>query len=290
MVSRLQSGLPSVARILLAYLAIAIVGSGLARAEKPDDVAAVLFAERCSTCHNIGGGAKVGPDLLGVIKRREKSWFARFVRGPSTMIDGGDPIAAELGRKFAPVRMPDQPLSEAEVDGVWAYFTTCNDKGGCQPVSVGPRWATDASVEEIAYGRDLFFGERHLQRGGAPCFACHAVRDEGAASGIMGGGTLGPELTFAYARLGEKGTEPLLALMGSTVMQPVYAHAQLEEDERYALKAYLGQLSRDGTFPRRTNDFFYIGLEGMALVLGAFALRAGVGARGRGQTPGGGGS
>jgi len=244
---------------------------------------AVLFSERCSTCHNIGGGVKVGPDLLGVIKRREKGWFAKFVRGPSAAIDGGDSFAIELYKKFQPVRMPDQPLTDAEVDGVWAYFTDCTTKGGCQPVATGPRWGTDATEQEIALGRDLFSGRHHLRRGGAPCFACHATRGGGVAHagvtgdglGLMGGGTLGPNLTFAYARLAEKGMSPLLATM-STPMHAVYAGTALEEDEQYALKGYLAQLSRDGTRPRPERDFFLLGIEGMGIVLGGFTLRAGI--------------
>lgn len=240
------------------------------KVDKPDP-AAVLFAERCSTCHTLGGGVKIGPDLLGVVSRRDKSWVARFVRNPSALIDGGDATAAALFRTFAPVRMPEQPLTDAELDGVWAYFTSCTQKGGCQPVQVGPRWGTDAGDEEIARGRELFNGKRHLQRRGAPCFACHAVRGEG----MMGGGTLGPDLTFAYARLGEKGTTPLLAEMASPVMQAVYGGAPLTDEEQYAIKAYLANVARDGSFPRHERDFFLLGLEGMGIMLGIFTLRAG---------------
>lgn len=243
---------------------------------------ATLFAERCSTCHNLGGGVKVGPDLLGVGKRREKSWFQRFVRGPSAAIDAGDPIAAALYKTFQPVRMPDQALTDAEVDGVWAYFAECTDKGGCVPVASGPRWGTDASDEEVTRGRELFAGQRRLVRGGAPCFACHAVRGDGGERGhgpgdqlgMMGGGTLGPNLTFAYARLGEKGLTPVLSEMATPVMHAVYAGAPLEPDEQMALKGYLSSLARDGTRPRRERDFFLLGLEGMGLVLGAFTLRS----------------
>src|SRR4051812_38108716 len=95
---------------VIAATIVAGVGAAPASAAAPttnDPLAgpAVLFSERCSTCHNIGGGVKVGPDLLGVIKRRDKGWFAKFVRGPSAAIDGGDAFATELYKKFQPVRM-----------------------------------------------------------------------------------------------------------------------------------------------------------------------------------------
>jgi len=252
--------------------------SRLARAESAPSPAGALFAERCATCHNLGGGVKVGPDLLGVVKRRTKDWFRKFVRGPSAAIDAGDPVATALFKTFQPIRMPDQPLTDAEVEGVWTYFADCTDKGGCAPALSGPRWGTDATADEVARGRELFAGQRRLARGGAPCFACHAVRGQGAAEGdqlgLMGGGTLGPNLTFAYARLGEKGLTPVLTQMSTPVMQAVYAGAPLEADEQMALKGYLASLARDGTRPRREGDFFYLGLEGMGLVLGAFTLRS----------------
>ena len=259
--------LASLASLILAALAPgAVLGADL-----PPDPGAVMFSERCSTCHNIGGGAKVGPDLFGVVTRRSKTWFARFVRGPAQMIDGGDPIAAGLYAKFAPVKMPDQPLTDQEVDAVWAYFTSCTDKGGCQPVALGPRWGIDGNPEEIARGRDIFLGDRRLQRGGAPCFSCHNARGEG----WLGGGTLGPDLTFAYARLGEKGMGPLLGEMSSPVMRSVYGAAKLEDDEQFAVKAYLADLARTGSFPRKDRDFFALGVEGTLLILGAFVLRKG---------------
>jgi mono/diheme cytochrome c family protein len=268
--------------VALAYLAAAPAGGEVltavgalprstARAAESPNPSALLFSERCSTCHNIGGGPKVGPDLLGVTKRRERSWFTRYVRTPAQLIESGDPIAGALYKQFAPVKMPDQPLTDAEMDGVWAYFGRCTELGGCLPVQSGPAWGLDASDEDVAHGRALFLGERTFKRQGAACFACHNVRGEG----LMGGGTLGPDLTFVYARLGEKNLTPLLAEMKTPLMQAVYGHAALEEDEQFQLKGYFARLAKDGAFPHSDRDFFWLGLEGMGIVLGFFALWAG---------------
>jgi hypothetical protein len=257
--------------LLSSTILVTWIGGSSARAGEPaPDPGAVLFSQRCSTCHNLGGGPKVGPDLLGVIKRRPKEWVAKFVRGPGAMIDRGDPVATELFAKFTPIRMPDQPLTDGELDSVWSYFSACTDRGGCQPIPLGPKWGTDGTDEEVALGRDLYRGQRRLQNGGAPCFACHSVRDEG----LLGGGTLGADLTFSYARLGEKEMTPLLADMGTPMMRAVYDEAPLEAAEQYALKAYFAHLARDGRSPRHESDFFALGLEGMALMLGLFALRS----------------
>ena len=236
---------------------------------------ALLFSQRCATCHNIGSGPKVGPDLLGVTTRRSKTWLGTFVRSPGARIDAGDPIATELFSKFAGVRMPDQPLTDEELDGVLAYFTVCTSRGGCQPVATGPKWGTDASEDEIARGRGLFLGRVRLQKGGAPCFACHNVRAQrgsDANEGVMGGGSLGPDLTFVYARLGEKGLSPALDQMSTPVMHAVYGDAPLDASEQFALKAYFANLARDGAYPPRERDFFVVGLEGMGVILGLVTL------------------
>ena len=278
--------------VLIAATALAARAEAVRAATEPPPTAdgpdgmpgALLFSQRCSTCHNIGGGPKVGPDLLGVTSRRMKPWIAKFVRGPGAAIDGGDPIAVELSKKFPGIRMPDQPLTDAELDGVLAYFAACSARGGCQPVPTGPKWGTDGTDDDVTRGRELFLGHRRLQQGGAPCFACHNVRGAAGNEGVMGGGTLGPDLTFAYARLGEKGLTPALAQTATPIMRAVYGEARLEPDEQFALKAYFARLARDGAYPPRERDFFLLGGEGMALVLGLATLRV---LRGRKRDGGG---
>jgi len=279
-------------RILSTFLLVTVAVIPAARAAAPPEPApagasgpdgmpgAMLFSERCSTCHNIGSGPKVGPDLLGVTTRRTRTWIAKFVRGPGAAIDGGDPIAVELAAKFTPIRMPDQPLTDPELDNVLAYFTTCTARGGCQPIATGPKWGTDGTDDEVARGRDLFLGHRRLQQGGAPCFACHNVRGGSGNEGVMGGGTLGPDLTFVYARLGEKGLTPALAQTASPIMHAVYGEAKLDADEQFALKAYFARLARNGAYPPRERDFLLLGGEGMALVLGLATLNALLGRKG----------
>jgi len=229
--------------------------------------AALTFAEKCATCHSIGGGRKVGPDLLGVNQRRTQEWVENFIKSPSTAIDGGDPVANQLFKEYG-IRMPELGLNASDISGLWAYLSACTEKGGCQPVSLGPKWGTDGNADEIASGKALFFGENRFAKGGAPCFICHNVRD----AAVMGGGTLGPDLTFVYARLGERDLEPQLAGMTTPVMNAVYAATPLTDTERFELKSYFAQLSRNGTPSRKENNFLWLGLEGMGLALGGFVL------------------
>jgi protein SCO1/2 len=58
-----------------------------------------LFASRCSACHSLGQGDKMGPDLLGVTARRERSWLLRYIQVPDQVLASGDPIAKALNRE-----------------------------------------------------------------------------------------------------------------------------------------------------------------------------------------------
>ena len=86
------------------------------------DKGQLLFQSRCSACHTIGAGDRLGPDLLGVTSRRERGWLARFVARPEQMLAEGDPIATSLFRKYNRVRMPNLELGSAEVASLLSYL------------------------------------------------------------------------------------------------------------------------------------------------------------------------
>jgi len=74
-----------------------------------------LFGRDCLACHTIGHGDKIGPDLLGVTKVRDHQWLVEMVQYPEKLLDGNDPIAAALLKKYNGVRMPHMWLSDVEV-------------------------------------------------------------------------------------------------------------------------------------------------------------------------------
>jgi protein SCO1 len=86
-----------------------------------------LFQSRCSVCHTIGNGDKIGPDLAGVTTRRERKWVARYLATPDKLRAEGDPIALELSKKYKTVRMPDQRLGGADLNAILSYL---EDQGG----------------------------------------------------------------------------------------------------------------------------------------------------------------
>ena len=81
-----------------------------------------LFGSRCSACHTIGQGERMGPDLAGVTSRRERGWLARYVAQPDKLLAEGDPIATALFEKYKNARMPNLSLGAADVAAVLSYL------------------------------------------------------------------------------------------------------------------------------------------------------------------------
>lgn len=75
----------------------------------------------CQGCHTVGLGRASGPDLFGVVERRQIDWLKSFLKDPSGMIDS-DPIAQGLYEQYNKTRMPNLRLTNAEVDALVHYL------------------------------------------------------------------------------------------------------------------------------------------------------------------------
>ena len=88
-----------------------------------------FFQSRCGACHTIGDGDRVGLDLAGVTKRRDRAWLRRYLAEPDRMRAEGDPIATALFAKYNNVPMPNLRLSSIEVAGLLSYLETHGGAG-----------------------------------------------------------------------------------------------------------------------------------------------------------------
>jgi mono/diheme cytochrome c family protein len=188
-----------------------------------------LFHEKCSPCHTIGGGRLLGPDLKGVAAVRDHAWLAKFIYAPDRSLASDDPIANRLLKEYGGVAMPNLGLSHSQVDELIAFLA------GSSPQKSTPHLAgaTEAAVGDPQLGAKLFTGIISFKKGGAPCLACHTV------SGVapLGGGSLGPELTGIYGRLGEAGLASLLATLPYPTMRPIFQTRPLTRTEQGDLTA-----------------------------------------------------
>jgi len=70
-----------------------------------------LFNTRCTACHTIGQGDKLGPDLLGVVSKRDRQWLIRWLLEPDIMLKEKDPLAMALYTQYGNVPMPNVKLA-----------------------------------------------------------------------------------------------------------------------------------------------------------------------------------
>jgi protein SCO1 len=88
----------------------------------------VLFRKLCSSCHTVGVGKRVGPDLLDVTEHRSEKWLKTFIANPPKMVRGGDEQAVALDRAFPGVSMPAMGLTEADLTDVLSYLKAASEQ------------------------------------------------------------------------------------------------------------------------------------------------------------------
>jgi mono/diheme cytochrome c family protein len=197
-----------------------------------------LFSRQCSSCHTIGKGDLVGPDLNGVTGRRDRAWLARFIRSSREVVESGDPVATLLFERYKRQRMPDHDFTAAQIDTLLEYVSTF--KAAADPAAAR---AADASTPaDVRHGFDLFVGRARLTTR-APCGACHSIRHP-LAGWTTAMATFAPELSLVYEQYHDK---PLAAFFRAPCW-PRLPDAPLTNpltpDESFALRAFLRDAAR----------------------------------------------
>lgn len=124
------------------YLFTAFLVSGFSAKAQPDGES--LFKQNCTSCHSVGKGVVIGPDLKDIQKRRAEDWIIKWVKSSTTVLKSGDAYGNELFNKFNKTSMPDQSLSDGDIKAVLAYI----DKKGKE----APMATAVASGVEAAEG------------------------------------------------------------------------------------------------------------------------------------------
>jgi protein SCO1/2 len=86
------------------------------------DAGQYLFANRCAACHSIGGGDRVGPDLLGVTHVRDRSWLTHYIDKPDEVLASGDPVAKALFVRYKQARMPNLSMTQVELQALVGFL------------------------------------------------------------------------------------------------------------------------------------------------------------------------
>jgi ubiquinol-cytochrome c reductase cytochrome c subunit len=242
-----------------AFLLVASISASppklVASFQQASDDGRALFDAQCRACHNTGSERLIGPGLLGITERRDRSWLLAFITAPDRLIAEGDSIAAELLEEYQ-VPMPNLGLSEAQAAAILDYLA-----GTEAPVTAPAAPPSAVSNGDAAVGSALFTGERRLEGGGAACISCHDV----VGLGSLGGGTMAKDVT-ASANLYGASLPALLEAPPFPAMQAVYASRPLTGDEIADLSAFLAEAERGEVAARPRLPFAAAGLGGMVLL------------------------
>ncbi|MFB3820346.1 MAG: c-type cytochrome [Candidatus Methylomirabilales bacterium] len=253
--------------------AIVIVGSlilFLAVSPAHGQESADYFKQNCAACHTIGGGRLVGPDLKDSTQRKDRAWLIKFLQDPKAMIESGDPYARQLREEARGVIMPTAPGMTPQRAGELLDYIEATSRHAAR--NAGPTAADRPSTpQDVALGRDLFHGQRPLANGGPACVGCHALGTVGG----LGGGTLAPDLTRVYERLGGRtALAAWLAAPPTPTMQAAFREHPLQPEEVQSLLAVIEDAAQvDPAAPAPSLGFLALGFLGMAVALGA--LQAG---------------
>lgn len=229
------------------------------------DEAATYFRQNCISCHTVGGGRLVGPDLKDVDKRADRDWLLEFMVNPRSFLDGNDPYALKLKEESRGAVMPNiSGLDPAKAAALLALIEAESKLPKSQFIGLN---LTDQpfTPADIENGRRIFDGNKRLANGGAACLSCHAVDDLRR----LGGGRLAPDLTKVYERMnGRKNLASWLMAPATPTMRPLFADNAMTNDEIVALVAYLEAAAQKPPARSDTStlSFFFLGLGGAVFV------------------------
>lgn len=118
-------------------------------------------------------------------------------------------------------------------------------------------------VGSAVRGKELFSGKVRFENGGPPCAACHSI----AGLSFPNGGTLGPNLTHEYGKLGPQGTAIVLKTLYFPAMSPIYDSRPLVSQEQADLQAFLKETSASQPTRSDTLAIAVVGLLGFFVLL-----------------------
>lgn len=129
------------------------------------------------------------------------------------------------------------------------------------------------SPGNVAAGQALFTGQKRLSNGGPSCASCHNV----ATVPFPRGGTMAPDLTHEYSKLGPEGMHYALRTLYFPAMNALFLKRQLTDQEERDLAAFFqnADQSQPGTG--------LTGIFGAVALLGLGVLVAGTWISGRGR-------
>ncbi len=185
-----------------------------------------FFKKNCTSCHTIGGGRLIGPDLKNVTGRQDREWLISFILDPLGVLKSGDPYALKLQAEAKGVVMA--PIFDITRERAGLLLDLIDSESKLEISQfIGKMALGDSAIApDPMSGNRLFTGETQLHDGAPPCISCHS----GAGPNI--GGSLGPNLIDVLTRLqGRRALAAWLSSPPTSTMQSVFKKRPLQPDE-----------------------------------------------------------
>jgi cytochrome c2 len=220
-----------------------------------------LFQNNCAACHSIGAGDLIGPDLQDITQLRDRDWLLQFITQPDKVLASNDPIAQELLQKYK-IPMPNLGITDAQAQSLLAYLEGPGPDSGVTAVVL--------TGGQSQAGEALFSGRVAFINGGTPCMACHST----AGLNAIGGGTLGPDLTHVYGRMGDAGLSAALVGLPFPSMQGIFTNYPLTTQEQADLFAYFQETDQQPaqTSALDSNIVWGVGAAGAIFLFGGMLV------------------
>jgi mono/diheme cytochrome c family protein len=181
----------------------------------------------CGTCHGIANlsvphGPTPGADLTHEYSKLGPESLEGLLTQPPF------PPMDELYKK--------SPLTPGERQDLIAFLKRESE---AKPAETAVPTASP-SPKEIAAGEGLFSGGIPMRNGGPACITCHTA----AGTPFPYGGTMGPDLTKEYSKLGPQGIAIALKTLYFPAMNPLFKHRPLTANERKQLAAFFQSIDQ----------------------------------------------
>lgn len=221
------------------------------------------FKSACASCHTIGKGKLVGPDLSRVYERRTQDWLLKFIRSSQSLIKSGDEQAVAVYNEYNKIQMPDNNLSDDQILNILEYIKRSDagesaaqsadtgDKITQADTTASPKDTTIVPIDykSVELGRSLFNGFSPFLNGATPCINCHNIKDQS----FLGGGKIALDLTKTYTKLGPQGISAILVNPPFPAMQAAIPDSLTNEEITSLISLLRSVDDRNQDFRRQTS-------------------------------------
>lgn len=242
---------PFLSWLALSWLATALAADG-----------ASLYTQHCAGCHQAQaqGIPGVFPPLANNPRTLDQQYVAKVI------LEGLSGPLEVNGQTYNGV-MPGMPQVGQEGAKAIAAFLAqgpANTSVTAPQITATPTTNPAQTAALAEQGRALFLGQQSLANGGAPCMACHTA----GQVGVLGGGSLGKDLTDLHTRLGDAGITGVLSSIAFPVMRESYKNKALTEGEIQALVAFFAEAAKQPVHSPAvySGRLFYIAAAGALLL------------------------